>query len=116
MFIFALSVQETVALTYDPTKLTIAATAFVTATWLAGQTLKNCGHRFLHCKEVAVSYAQELKNDDTEEILTENEIKIWSIVEGISAIPEKCWRELTATGITAVLLFIGIQSLRDKLY
>jgi hypothetical protein len=99
--------QKTSPITRDPVNLAIAAGALVTATWLGGEILKDCGHRYLHCKKVAVAYADELKKYDKQELLTDNELLAWSTVQGISAIPEKCWRELTALGMEAALLYIA---------
>ena len=106
-----LILQETSPITRDPLKLALATGALVTATWLGGETLKDCGHRYLHCKKVALAYADELKQYDTQEFLTDNEIFAWSTVQGISAMPEKCWRELTALGMEAALLYIAFINL-----
>ena len=115
LFALLVSISKSSAITKDPLNLAIAASAFTATVWLFGETLKDCGHRYLQCKKIALSYAKDLKQDDTKEILTDREILGWSTIQGISAVPEKYWRELTAFGLQAVLMYIGIQSLRDKL-
>lgn len=104
--------QQTKAITLDPVRLLIATSAFTTAGWLLGETLLDCGHRYIDCKKVALEYAEDLKEYDEEHLLTEKEISFWAIIQGISAMPKTYWRELIASGCTLALICVGLQYLR----
>ena len=114
LLLIACSTQQSSAITYDPTRLLIAVSAFVTAGWLFGETLLDCGNRYIDCKKIALEYAEDLKEYDDEHILTEQEISFWAVIQGISAVPKQYWRELMATGCTLALICVGMQQLKSR--
>ncbi len=76
-----------------------------------GETLLDCGHGYYEIKQEYAQYIKELEALEKdkkyhEHILTENEMRFWATVQGISRIPKVFWREFFAG--TASLYALGL--------
>lgn len=72
-------------------------------TYASGEILVDAWYRYLRSKEVVLQCAEELRRD-AGDILTENEIKFWSFIQGLSRVPCIWWRELCATALTIAIV------------
>ena len=74
------------------------------------EILRDSGHRYLPCKEIANAYYKELQ-EDAGDTLSEKELLLWSSVQGVSAVPRYFWREIIATGVTTIFTYFGMKAL-----